>query len=69
MTKTVWHIVDETEKTTTNFTYYHFGKEPKFPSWYMEANHHYTIEMIWHFKLVASVKSFFKCLTHFYIVK
>lgn len=70
MTKTVWYITDETDKTTAiEFTYYHFGKEPKFPTWYMEANHVYTIEMIRNLKLVANIKTFFKCLTHFYIIK
>lgn len=69
MTKTVWMIIDETDNTKTELTYYHFGKEPKFPTWYMEENHIYTIEMIWNFKLVKIPKLFFKCLTHYYIIK
>lgn len=69
MTKTVWMIIDETDNTKTELTYYHFGKDPKFPTWYMEENHIYTIEMIWNFKLVKIPKLFFKCLTHYYIIK
>lgn len=69
MTKTVWMIIDETDNTKTELTYYHFGKEPKFPTLYMEENHIYTIEMIWNFKLVKIPKLFFKCLTHYYIIK
>ena len=69
MTKTVWMIIDENDNTKTELTYYHFGKEPKFPTWYMEENHVYTIEMIWNFKLIKTPKLFFKCLTHQYIIK
>lgn len=69
MTKTTWHITDETDNIKTELTYYHFGKEPKFPSWYMEENHVYTIEMIWNFKLLKTPALFLKCLTHFYIIK
>lgn len=69
MTKTTWHITDETDNTKTELTYYHFGKEPKFPSWYMEKNHVYTIEMIWNFKLLKTPALFLKCLTNFYIIK
>lgn len=69
MTKTVWIIIDETTNTKTELTYYHFGKEPQFPAWYMEVDHVYTIEMIWNLKLLKTPKLFFKCLTHFYIIK
>ena len=69
MTKTIWIIIDETDNTKTEFTYYHFGKEPKFPAWYMEKDHVYTIEMIWNFKLCNTFKIFLKCLTHSYVIK
>ena len=69
MTKTTWIITDLNENIKTELTYYHFGKEPKFPSWYMEEGKAYEIEMIWNFKLIHTPKLFFKCLTHFYIVK
>lgn len=69
MTKTTWTIIDETDNTKTELVYYHFGKEPKFPSWYMEKGHNYNIEMVWNFKLLKTPKLFFKCLTHFYIIK
>lgn len=69
MTKTTWMIIDETTNTKTELIYYHFGKEPKFPTWYMEAGHSYIIEMIWNFKLINTLSAFFKCLTHFYIIK
>lgn len=65
MTKTVWIITDE-NNIKTKLTYYHFGKEPKFPSWYMEENHVYTIEIVWNVKLVKTFNIFFKCLTHYY---
>lgn len=69
MTKTTWIITDLNENIKTELTYYHFGKEPKFPSWYMEEGKAYEIEMIWNFKLLRTPKLFFKCLTHFYIIK
>lgn len=69
MTKTIWTIKDETENVTTELTYYHFGKEPQFPAWYLEADHVYTIEMLWNLKLIKNFKTLFKCLTHFYIIK
>ena len=69
MRKTIWLIVDETEQTVTKLTYYHFGKDPKFPSWYMESNHEYKIETLFSFELVKTIKLFFKCLTHFYIIE
>ena len=71
MYKTTWMITDESDAGTfkTELTLYHFGKSPKFPNWYMEEGHTYEIEMIWNFKLIHTPKLFFKCLTHFYIVK
>lgn len=66
MYKTTWLIIDEVNDTKTEFTYYHFGKEPRFPSWYMEENHVYNIEMIWNFKLLVTPALFFKCLFHHY---
>ena len=69
MTKTVWMITDQTTNTETELTYYHFGKDPQFPAWYMEADHNYIIEMLWNFKLLKTPKLFFKCLTHQYIIK
>lgn len=65
MTKTIWIITDE-NNIKTELTYYHFGKEPKFPSWYMEESHIYTIEIVWNVKLVKTFNTFFKCLTHYY---
>lgn len=69
MYKTIWAIYDETEQTKTNFTYYHFGKNPQFPSWYCEAGHVYTIEMLWNIKLIQNIKIFIKCLFHEYEIK
>lgn len=71
MYKTIWRIEDKTDKgtTTTQFTYYHFGKTPKFPTWYMEENHTYNIEMLFNFKLIRKVNTFIQCLTHSYIIK
>lgn len=67
MYKTVWCIYDGESKT--ELTWYHFGKEPKFPTWYMERDKTYEIEMIWNLKLIRTPKTFFKCLTHFYKIK
>lgn len=69
MTKTIWLIIDETANTKVELTYYHFGKEPQFPKRYLEADHVYTIEMIWNLKLLKTPELFFKCLTHFRIIK
>ena len=69
MYKTIWMIYDIESETETEFTYYHFGKNPQFPTWYMEENHVYEIEMFWHFKLIYTFEMFFKCLTHYYIIK
>ncbi len=67
MYQTIWHIKDELY--SSELTYYHFGKEPKFPTKYMEADKVYEIEMIFNFKLIHTLKIFFKCLTHCYYVK
>ena len=69
MYKTIWLITDIMEDTSTELTLYHFGKGPKFPTWYMEENKVYEIEMLWNFKLLLTPKIFFKCLTHFYKIK
>ena len=69
MTKTTWIITDLNENIKTELTYYHFGKEPKFPGWYMEKGKAYEIEIIWHSELLRTPKLFFKCLTHFCIMK
>lgn len=72
MYKTVWFINWEDEKENkgkTELTYYHFGKAPKFPNWYMEENSVYTIEMIWNFKLIVRPSIFIDCLFHHYIIK
>ena len=66
MYKTVWFINDGEFKT--KLTYYHFGKEPKFPTWYMEEGHVYEIEMAWNLKLVHTPTIFLKCLFHEYEV-
>ena len=67
MYKTVWSIYYNGEKT--ELTWYHFGSAPKFPTWYMEANTVYEIEMIWNLKLLHTPKLFFRCLTHCYKIK
>lgn len=67
MYKTIWFINDGEFKT--EFTYYHFGKAPKFPSWYMEEGVAYEIEMAWNLKLVYTPKTFLKCLFHEYIIR
>jgi hypothetical protein len=71
MYKTIWAVKDESERETfrTELTLYHFGKTPKFPSWYMEENHVYEIEMLWNFKLEMRFHLFIKCLTHCYAIK
>ena len=72
MYKTTWLIEYEEEegcKQKVEFIQYHFGKTPKFPSWYMEENKLYTIEMIWNFKLIIKPSIFMKCLFHQYIIK
>lgn len=71
MYKTIWWIEDKTDEgtITTQLTYYHFGKAPKFPTWYMEENHTYNIKMLFNFKLMCRVNIFIQCLTHSYIIK
>lgn len=66
MYKTVWCIYDEYYKT--ELTWYHFGKEPRFPSWYLEEGTVYEIEMIWNIRLIVTVKTFLKCLFHKYVI-
>ena len=66
MYKTIWLI--NTEESRTEFTYYHFGKEPKFPSWYMQEGTVYEIEMEWNVKLVRTPATFLNCLFHHYII-
>lgn len=68
MYKTIWLINDD-NGNKTKLTWYHFGKEPKFPTWYMEKGIVYEIEMAWNLKLVPTLNSFFKCLFHEYIVR
>jgi len=67
MYKTTWHI--KNEEFETELTWYHFGRKPKFPTWYMKEGTVYEIEMIWNFKLVSTLRAFLKCLFHEYIVK
>lgn len=67
MYKTIWLINDGEFETV--FTYYHFGKEPKFPTWYMQEGITYEIEMTRNLKLVRTLKTFFKCLFHEYVVR
>lgn len=67
MYKTVWYIYDGEEKT--ELTWYHFGKRPQFPSWYMEEGKVYEMELIWHFRLIPTFSAFRKCLFHEYTIK
>lgn len=69
MYKTIWMIKDIENNTATELTLYHFGKAPKFPTWYMESGKTYEIEMLWNLKLVHTPQLFFECLTHTYIIK
>ncbi len=66
MYKTIWHINDG--QFNTILLYYHFGKEPKFPTWYMQEGIIYQIEMAWNSKVKRTPKMFFKCLFHEYII-
>lgn len=68
MRKTVWYIFNETLNIETELTYYHFGA-PEFPSWYMEKNTVYIIEMLWCLNLKKTPSLFFKCLFHHFIIK
>lgn len=65
MYKTTWAIKDSNNDVTI-LTYYHFGKNPQFPSWYMGNNRVYEIEVLWSVKLLHTPVMFFKCLTHFW---
>lgn len=67
MYKTIWTINEGENKT--ELTYYHFGKEPKFPTWYMEEGRVYEIEMDWNLKLMHTPRLFFKCLFHDYVIR
>ena len=71
MYKTVWAIYDvkDDETIKTQLTYYHFKKEARFPSWYCKEGHVYMIEMLWNFKLVNAVSTFFKCLLQHYTIQ
>ena len=67
MYKTIWSIYHN--DIETKLTTYHFGKTPKFPSWYMEEGIFYTIKMRWNVKIVNTFSAFFKCLFHFYTIQ
>ena len=67
MYKTVWIINDGI--APIEFTYYHFGKKPKFPSWYMKENATYDIEMLWNIPLINTLTIFFKCLFHKWTIR
>lgn len=71
MYKTIWNIYDETENVHVQFkfTYYHFGKTPKFPTWYCEEGHTYIIEMVWNLRLIPTLKMFCKCLLKKYTLE
>lgn len=69
MSKTIWIIIDENDNTKTQLTYYHFGKTPQFPTWYMEEDHSYLMEMVWNMKLACTLKNFFKCLFKSYVMR
>lgn len=69
MTKSLWIITDENENVNTKLIYYHLGSAPKFPSWYMEENHCYCIELAFNLKLTVTIKTFLKCLFHTYVIK
>ena len=69
MYKTIWKIYDKEDNQTTELTHYHFGKEPKFPNWYMEEGKIYEIEMVWNLRLANSFKIFIKCLLTNWTVK
>jgi hypothetical protein len=62
MYKTIWWVTELETHTTKKITYYHFGKEPKFPTSYMKEGIAYDIEMCFNFTLVNTPKIFFKCL-------
>ena len=60
MYKTIWLI--NYDKYSVEFTQYHFGREPKFPSWYMEEGHVYTIELLWNHKCIPTLNLLLKCI-------
>lgn len=67
MYKTIWAI--KTENMKIELTYYHFGKNPQFPSSYMIEGQWYEIEMLWNVKLIHNLKTFYKCLTNALTIK
>lgn len=64
MYKTIWIVTVDNDKV--QLTYYHFGKSPKFPTWYFEDNHYYTVEMAFNLKLRNTIKLFMDCLIKSY---
>ena len=68
MYKTVW-LINWEDGTKTELSFYHFGKTPKFPTWYFEPEHVYSVEMLWNVRLIPCIASFYKCLSHAYIIK
>ena len=67
MYKTMWYIYDGNQEA--ELIAYHFGKEPRFPSRYLQEETTYEIEMLWNISLIATAKIFFKCLFHKYIIR
>ena len=67
MFETVWSINDGGFKT--ELTWYHFGQEPKFPSWYMQEGIDYKVEVVRNTKLAGTPKSFKKCLFREYTLR
>ena len=58
----------EHDNFLTLLVYYHFGKEPKFPSWYMnETKKPYEITLHETYKL-DRLRYFTNCLFHQYII-
>ena len=70
MYKTTWSIEykEEGHKQRVILSQYHFGKTPRFPSWYMENNQVYTIGIAWKIKIGFSFSTFMKCLFHHYVI-
>lgn len=69
MYKTIWSIIDNDENTKTILTYYHFKKDFSFPSWYLEDGKVYIIEMLFNFKIIFNIKTFFKCFFHHFVIR
>ena len=68
MYKTSW--LYETKDAKITIFYYHFGKNPQFPHWYLpESDCDYTIELIASYKLIVSPTIFLKCLFHHCIIR